>query len=137
MQRFTQTTLGQLRDGDRFSFLRKRNEVWQVTGSTKNNVFINRFLHNGKQVLQYDETKRASTPVVFMRHTKPMPGEDCQLCDLQNGDVFYFLNDVINELLVLRKDAESIVVATADSPQHEGKHSMNETVIFVRHKQNG
>ena len=99
MQRNTITTLGQLRVGDRFTFL-KRVDVWHVTGQLTSKATINQMMPDGRLIHKYDDMKAAKTPVKFLKHTEPVPGEECQVQDLKPGDVFYHPFDVVSEWIV-------------------------------------
>jgi hypothetical protein len=99
MERNTITTLGQLREGDRFTYPR-RVDVWQVTGFLDSQCLINQFSPGGTKIHPYDSLKKKNTMVKFLRHTKPEPGEQCLLKDLKIGDVFYTGDDVITEYTV-------------------------------------
>jgi hypothetical protein len=130
MKRFTQTTLGSLRIGDRFTFMRKKETVWQVTGKTGKYVTINQFNPDGRQVLQFDELKTGTTPVIFMRHTIPMPGEECYVQDLKEGDVFYTLDNVTTEFERCGNIAK-LVVAVCE--KYQTSFPFNTVVVFVKH----
>lgn len=70
MERNTATTLGQLKEGDRFRFPSSKSGAWQVTGVFKNQVLYNEIDATGKQTFMYDKVGAASRQVVFLRHTK-------------------------------------------------------------------
>lgn len=85
----TITTLGALRDGDRFVFVGK-TDVWEVTGRpNREYVSINQFNPDGSKKHLYDHLKKFDRPVKFLRHTKPLEGEQWLLKDLKSGAVFY------------------------------------------------
>lgn len=95
MQHNTITELGILRPGDRFRFV-KSYEVWQVIKHTRSHTLIN--LPLGKKMMhKCDAMKKSSTVVTFLRHTIPLPGEQCFVEDLKSGDVFYVKGDAIKE----------------------------------------
>jgi hypothetical protein len=139
MERNTITTLGQLREGDRFTYPR-RVDVWQVVGIVGKHVEINQFLPWGDPIHKYAQLKKGNVVVKFLRHTLPLPGEECLLTDLQENDVFYFPSDVIAEFIVVEK---FILVA---NEVHDGRVVVkrfpndgellffwqNEVVVFVR-----
>jgi|GEM_PF-4911285 len=103
MQRNTATTLGNLRIGDRFSFPGKL-EVWQVVAPIgKGKVAINQFNDQGERVHPYDDIKKESTPVRFLRHTVLEFGEDGLIEQLKPGDVFTIGTDIIKEYVVLEQ----------------------------------
>jgi hypothetical protein len=84
----TITTLGELRDGDRFVFQGK-NEVWEVTGNPSNGyVPFNQFVADGVKKNRHDDLKKINKDVKFLRHTKPLEGEEWALKDLKVGAVF-------------------------------------------------
>lgn len=93
MQRNTQTTLANLRTGDRFHFI-NRADVWQVTYQTQGYTAVNQFMPWKTAVHPHDHLKKNSTPVKFLRHTKPQPGDDAMLNDLTAGDVFWIDNSI-------------------------------------------
>lgn len=135
MQRKTLTTLNQLRIGDSFVFL-KKDEAWRVTAreDKSGKVAFNKFLEDGRQVLQYDELRKGKTPVVFLRHTIPLPGEECFILDLVPGDVFHKTDDVVHEYVVVESGHHFWKVRRLDMAATEfaGKIA---TVVFVRHKE--
>lgn len=73
MERNTVTTLGALRQGDRFYFAGKRDEVWEVIELNRSTVEINKRDSNGGLVFKFGELKRHSMSVVFLRHTINQP----------------------------------------------------------------
>lgn len=134
MQRNTITTLGELRVGDRFSFV-KKNEVWQVTAIKKNTTCFNKF--DGKaRLLKFDEEKRSTVQVFFLRHTIPVPGEECMIEDLKPGDIFTtFAGDA--EWCVREQFTDSVketkVVRPGTFVFSFIKHGLK--VHYVRHKE--
>jgi hypothetical protein len=68
MERNTLTTLGQLQDGDRFTFP-THNKVWQVTGRFGKSICYNQFNDAGQQLLKYHLVKNGAVAVRFLRHT--------------------------------------------------------------------
>jgi len=136
MNRNTLTTLGALRVGDRFHYL-KRVDVWQVTSQTRTHTSVNLPGLNGF-VHKFDELKKASTQVVFLRHTIPQPGEQCLLRDLNPGDVFHLKDDIISEYMLNEKaDFKHISISgLKHGPQAAACFPLeldpNDTVIFVR-----
>lgn len=75
MERNTITTLGDLLIGDRFTFVKRTDEVWQVTGKTATHVSINQFNPAGNQLRKYDELKKRSMHVRFLRHSETPKSE--------------------------------------------------------------
>lgn len=130
MQPKTLTTLGELRIGDRFVYP-KRVDPWQKMGHTKNNSAINQIAaHNKQPVHKYNELKKNSTPVVFLRHTALVPGEEFFMEDLSVGDVFK----------TTESDAEYTVISTGypvytiRQPNGDKVKAGNVLkVIFVKH----
>lgn len=100
MQRQTIATLAELRPGDRFNYM-KRVDVWQVVKQTSGYTAVNQFMPWKQAVHMHDELKKNTTPVKFLRHTKPLPGDEAMLNDLTVGDVFYTNNDIMNEYTVI------------------------------------
>ena len=88
MERNTQTTLAELRVGDRFVFV-GRVDKWQVTQQELKYSLINAPGLGGKLIYSHDKKEKNTKVVVFLRHTMPLPGEKCLLEDLKNGDTFY------------------------------------------------
>jgi hypothetical protein len=134
MQSKTLTTLGSMRLGDSFVF-QKRTDVWRVISRSVNGkwTFINQVM-NVKQIYKHDEQKRSSVVVMFLRHTIPVPGEEAFLEDLQPGDVFHQLEDVIHEWELVAKGHDFYDVRRLDeaAPAKAGRLAK---VVFVRHKQ--
>jgi hypothetical protein len=132
MERKTMTTLGELRIGDSFTFL-KRADVWNVTARAdkKGKVAINQLDDNKKPLLKYDELKKASTEVLFLRHTIPVPGEECFICDLNEGDIFYKPDDIIHDFEMVKRGHFFYEVRRLDQMAsiRAGKMAV---VIFVR-----
>lgn len=70
MERNTITTLGELQVGDRFTYPR-RVDVWTVTEQIPpKNTAVNQFLPWGDKIHKFDEMKKNSTQVRFLRHEK-------------------------------------------------------------------
>lgn len=88
MERNTKTTLGQLRIGDRYNYL-LRCDLWQVVSQKGKETHVNQIMFGENKLHKYDYVKRSSTEVIFLRHTLPLPGERCILCDLKAGDLFH------------------------------------------------
>lgn len=115
MQRNTITTLAQLRDGDRFTFVGKE-EVWQKTGAYGTQITFNKFTDSGNQVFKYDEKKLGKTGCRFVRHTVPMPGEDCFVQELKEGDVFYMNDNIVVEYMVSNVNTDTRMVNVFQNP---------------------
>ncbi|MFL5811411.1 MAG: hypothetical protein ACJ749_17945 [Flavisolibacter sp.] len=106
MERNTLTTLGLLRIGDRFTYP-KRVDVWQVMSKTSNQVFVNQISpFKNATIHQYDEMKRASTQIKFIRHTKPLPGEEVLVKDLTEGDMFHFADEIEKDFVITKPEFE-------------------------------
>lgn len=110
MNRNQLTTLAELREGDRFRYP-SRNEAWEVINQGGKNTFVNQFTPNGKRLHVHDIIKKSDTPVVFLRHTRPLPGEDCLLQDLRDGDVFHLPDNIINEYRVIQNQHGKVIKA--------------------------
>lgn len=101
MLRNTAAKIGDLRTGDRFYFVTEAKRLaYQVT-RIGNKISYNIIEADGKALWPFDKQAAHDRPVIFLRHTVPAPGEECRLYDLQNGDVFCFVNDIVNEFIVL------------------------------------
>ncbi len=134
MEHTTITTLGQLRKGDSFLFMKgDRKTVRRVTVpvNQKNMVAINIPIPGG-WFNRYDDMKRARTEVMFLRHTIPLPGEECFMEDLKPGDVFFRPEDIIHEYVVQETGSDFWTVRKMceAAPIKAGRLSK---VIFVRH----
>lgn len=135
MKRNTLTTLGELRVGDRFRPGKKRVDVWEVTSKTKNYTCINQPGLNGVLIHKYDEQKSNKQQVIFMRHTKPEPGEECLLRDLKPGNVFHLLSDIISEYMLIEiKDFQFVHVGLVKGKEPEHPLDPSDLVVFVRAK---
>lgn len=133
MQRKTQTTLGELRIGDRF-VMPNGNIAFQVTARAdkKGRVAYN-LVVDGKIINRYDTLKNKATPVVFLRHTIPLPQEECFLEDLNEGDIFCMPDNVILEYVLVQKGKDFYTVRRLDqaAPIKGGRLA---TVLFIRKK---
>lgn len=130
----TKTTLGALRIGDSFVYI-KGNVAWRVTArkDKKGKVAVNQF--NGKkQINKYDTLKKADTTVIFLQHTVAVPGELIFLENLEVGDVFKRKEDAVHEYVIEKKGIDFYDCRRLDeaAPIKGGRIS---EVIFVRHKQ--
>lgn len=126
MERRTRTTLDQLRIGDIFHFLQSE-EKFQVTEQTRTHAHINKPDYNRGRVSIHDQVVRNEKWVIFLRHTRPEPGEKCIVQDLRPGEVFHTLTDVITEYVM---DISGKIVKTdgQDAPLMKKE----DTVVFVR-----
>lgn len=71
MERNTITTIGKLEVGDRFVFIKRPDDVWEVIQQLPKYTVINQTLGNGNKVHKYDDMKKHAIQVKFMRHTEP------------------------------------------------------------------
>jgi hypothetical protein len=71
MDRNTITTISELAIGDRYVNPRHPSDVWQVISKGPKYVTVNRFDEQGKRVLKYDQLKKGTDTVRFLRHTSP------------------------------------------------------------------
>jgi hypothetical protein len=106
MQRKTHTTLDNLRIGDRFTYGSNKTDVWEVVQRFGNNTEVNQREAHGKWKMKFNIIKRSSTQVYFLRHTKPLNGDECFIEDLQEGDVFWKPDNVMIEYVVIDKGHE-------------------------------
>jgi hypothetical protein len=107
MKRNEITTLDALRVGDRFTYL-KRVDAWQVVEKEKGKVAVNQFLPWGDKIHRHDDVKPGKIQVRFLRHTRPEPGEECNMIDLQLGDVFYFPDNIVKEFRLVETEGYQI-----------------------------
>jgi hypothetical protein len=126
MQWRTLTRLSELRVGDIFHYP-KQEEKFQVTDQTRSHTSINKPDFNGGFISKYDEMVKNTKQVIFLRHTRPEPGEQCLVQDLRPGEVFHTLSDVITEY---EKDINGKIVRT-DS-QEAPVMKKEDRVVFVR-----
>jgi hypothetical protein len=135
MERKTLTTLGELRIDDRFVYP-KRGDAWTVTARADRigRVAINQKRDDGSLVLKYDELKKASTQVIFLRHGSPLEGEECFICDLNTGDTFFKLDDVVHEYEMKEKGHHFSKVRRLDEAAHIMAGNMA-TVVLVKRKE--
>ncbi len=134
MDHKTLTTIGELRIGDSFVYKSTRTDVWRVMAlaDKKGRVAVNQ-VHNGKPIHKYDELIRSKKTVMFLRHTIPVPGEDCFIEDLQPGDVFFQPDDIIHEWVIMETGHDFYKVRRTDQagPGYAGRLAK---VVFVKHK---
>lgn len=134
MQRKTLTTLKELRIGDSFVFV-KKDQPWRVMARADKSgkVAINQVI-NYNPVHKYDELRKGNSQVIFLRHTIPVPGEECFIEDLVPGDVFHKTDDIIHEYVVVKRGENFWDVRRMDcaAPEKAGKLA---AVVFVRHKE--
>jgi hypothetical protein len=135
MNHKTLTTLGQLRIGDSFVYKLNRQDIWRVIAKAdrSNRVAVNQ-IFNGKPIHKYDELKRASTSVVFLRHTVPVQGEEIFIEDLKEGDVFHNLEDIIHEYVIEKTGNDYWLCRRLDQSAPAGYWGRLTKVVFVRHK---
>lgn len=135
MERRTMTTLGELRIGDRFVYP-KRGDAWHVTtkADRKGRVAVNQDKADGSLAHKYDDLKKATTPVLFLRHGKPLEGEECFISDLNAGDIFHQLDDIIHDYEMKEKGHHFSKVRRLDQAAHIMAGNMA-TVILVKRKE--
>lgn len=117
--------------GDRYHYLLK-SDVWQVMEHTDKHTKVNQFIFGERQVHRYHIEKRKSTEVIFIRHTIPLIGEECMLCDLDNGDVFYIDDDVVTEHVIIKKEFPDTIIALAKDHNCQGILSTYLKIVLVR-----
>lgn len=89
MKRNTTTTIGALRQGDRFYFLSDtKKEVHQVISFSKLKTNYNQII-NDKKAFTFDRDALNTKPVMFLRHTLLQQDDECYLQDLAPGDTFF------------------------------------------------
>jgi hypothetical protein len=134
MNRNTITAAGSLRLGDRF----------YKAGDSKKRTFevIEKYNEaikcvephlsaEQRDIWQLQKRFRASTEVVFLRHTRPEPGEDCLIDDLRPGDIFHLFGDIITEFeCTEKKDGKKIVCFSY--PFFEKAIEPGTTVILIK-----
>lgn len=135
MQRKTLTTLGELRIDDRFVYP-KRGDVWCVTAKADKNkrVAVNQKKDDGSFIFKYDELKASSTRVLFLRHGKPLEGEEAFICDLEVGDTFKMIGDDVHEFVLQKKGNQFAQVRRLDQAAHFMGGNMA-TVILLKRKE--
>lgn len=139
MQPKTQTTLNQLRIGDAFTYIgmlgQVRKEPWRVTArqDKKGKVAVNQIATDRSFVYKYDELKKGTTKVMFLRHTQPLPGEECLLYDLQPGDQFKIPDNPFHTWVLERYGHAFYDIRRTDEAACV-KGGMAAKVIFVKHK---
>lgn len=86
MKRKTNTTVGMLRKGDRFTLLGDNNVVLEVTGFSRDKVLYNK-KHGEKHAWLFDREFPSGKEVTFLRHTILQEGDECFLQELPNGSL--------------------------------------------------
>jgi len=131
MNQRTFTTLGELRIGDRFVFGPARVDVWQVVNQTQKHTEVNQYAKaTGRFIHKYDERKKKTTRVLFIRHTVPVPGEEFFMEDLKEGDVFTLPQQSTQYTVAKTGD----VFYTITQPDgSKGKAGILTKIIFVKH----
>jgi len=135
MQRNTITELGKLHEGDRFTYL-KRVDPWEVIDTKGTKVAVNQInAATGQRIHKYDDFKSPTIQVRFLRHTKPLPQEECNVGDLQPGDVFFEESNIILEWLVVENDYPKVLCKCTSAPDMLQRFYTTEKVTFVRKSQ--
>lgn len=130
MQDKTKTTLGELRNGDSFTYLNKK-DVWRKIDSNHKWVMVNQVNATTKQLIHVQhQLKRKDTDVVFLRHTVPVPGEICFVEDLKEGDIFKSIEH--NQEFIVTKPAYPFYTVVNNNGQ-EAKAGNLLQVIFIKH----
>jgi hypothetical protein len=134
MERKTMTTLGELRIGDRFVYP-KANVVWQVIGTDgkKNNVAVNQMNSKNEPIYKHHHFKKPFIKVLFLRHTVILPQEECFIQDLQPGDIFCKVDDIVNEYELIEQGKAFSKVRRLDKAFTE-MAGVLATVIYLSHK---
>lgn len=133
MQPKTLTTINQLRIGDSFVFP-KRVDPWRVTARADKNgrVAVNQWnAGTEKFIHKFDELIKGSKQVIFLRHTVPVPGEECLVDDLQPGDIFFRPDDVVHEYVLVKHGHQFSDVRRVDEAACI-KAGRGAKIIFVR-----
>lgn len=92
MKRHTNTILNNLRPGDRFQFHTDKPDVsHEFIGLKKNGrgKYNKIKTGTGKHAWWFNRSKPGLTPVKFIRHTQLLPGDECFIYELNEGDVFH------------------------------------------------
>jgi hypothetical protein len=135
MQRNTSTVFGELRQGDRFYFVSDAKKV--VHEITVENLIAkskyNQVDPFGKKAWTFDKEGVRTTPVIFLRHTRPSSGDGWVLGELEDGDIFYLQEDLITEYLVIKNRHGKVYVNTSTNLEKEIDH--NKIVVFVKKRE--
>lgn len=142
MQSKTITTLDQLRIGDSFVYL-KRQDPWRVTARADKNgkVAVNQFncqsgVDPKNQLYRHDNLVKGSRQVMFLRHTIPVPGEECLICDLEPGDVFQIPGDTVHDYEIVHQSEAGFATIRRLDQAAPAKAGIHAKAIFIRKKIN-
>lgn len=91
MKRRTATQLSELHEGDRY-IVKHKPGIYQLMKKEGKNIEVNE-IENDTPIHKYNIKGNAKQNVIFLRHTKPEPGEECFIEDLSPQDVFYKADD--------------------------------------------
>lgn len=129
----TATTFAELRVGDRFYFAAdKQKKVYQLTREALlGKPFYNHFDGNGNKVWMFDRQSDKNKPVVFLRHTQPVLGEEWPISELKDGDIFHLPDNIVTEYLVI-KNRHGVVITQVNAPAENLSFEEATKVIFVR-----
>jgi hypothetical protein len=133
MEQKTKTTIGALRNGDRFQ-IKAKGEVWQIISRGSKYAVINIVSEAGHKMYAQDQLKGNAVKVLFIRHTIPQPGESCFIQDLQPGDVFKKTDDNFFEYVVQETGHQFYKVRRTDMAAYEMAGKLA-TVIFISKKE--
>jgi hypothetical protein len=138
MKRNTPTFTGELRPGDKFYFQKNGDRaVFEVMNQWSTWTEINVRYPNGTVMYPQNLRKKKNVPVVFLRHTLPVPGEDINIEDLKEGDVIFLRDDVVTEYFIRehfndQAGRETKVVNTSTKEISFVPHGT--AVTFIRHE---
>jgi hypothetical protein len=138
MQRNTKTVLEFLRIGDRFyknGDNKKRIMEVHTKQPFKTIVIDPNMIEQYR--LKMALLKRNDIAVVFIRHTKPLPGDECFIEDLVEGDIFRkpSFGHLVDEYKLIAPGHDFYDVAPIGDTLLMEKAGRLATVIFVRHKE--
>ncbi len=136
MEPKTITRLKELCIGDSFVYM-KRVDPWRVMAlaDKSGRVAVNQInAADRKPIWKHDELKKGHTKVTFLRHTKPVPGQECLVDDLKEGDVFFLPDDIIHEWILVNHGHLFADMRRSDQSHIGGKIGRATKVTFVKHK---
>lgn len=142
MNRNTGTEVGNLRVGDRFYFVSdSAKKTYQLTEEKNFEKPSYNIVNNGEKAWPFDRRAANNRPVVFLRHTIPYPNEECMLYDLKDGDIFFFLGDVVTEYSILSTQGTDFekkhLITSINSENTTSNWQGNVQVCYVRKSAEG